>query len=123
MVRERGLAVAAMVFAIGVGTAAIGSAVAVLASADAQAPRPKVCDAALRISSFGGVSAATEDQGGVGPDGCDLSPGVAHSWAESQHGLPLVMFDCSVVYPTAYTGRHVDLSQVPRSPEGYCLRV
>ena len=111
------------------GVVALGAAAVVVASADApilegQALPIDICDSALRMSSVGGVSVATEDQGRVGPDGCDLSPGLARSWAETPVvGLPLVMFDCSVTYPATYSGPQVDVSQVPRSPAGYCIRV
>ena len=127
--QERRLAVGAILFAVCVGVMAVGAAAVGVASADAptfegQTLPIDICDSALRMSSVGGVSVATEDQGFVGPDGCDLAPSVARSWAETPvASVPLVTFDCSVVYPATHSGPQVNVSQVPRSPAGYCIRV
>lgn len=121
---ERRVAIAAIVFALVVGLSGVVAAAAVLKTTSAPDDSATICLADLRVLNLPGLSVATEDQGEVGPGPCDMyaSPRLIAQWRAERFSPPLVLFDCTVVYPDAYAGPGVDLATIARSPDGYCIR-
>ena len=121
---ERRVAIGAIVFAVVLGLSGVVAVAAVLKTAPAPDDVGTVCTAELRMLNLPGLTVATEDQGEVGPGRCDMSAGTltVARWRAQSLNPPLVLFDCSVVYPDGYSGPEVDLATIARSPDGYCIR-
>lgn len=73
-----------------------------------EAAAPTVCPLGLMVTEVEGIVVVTEDQSEPGPDTCDMDPNLAARWeTEATVERPLLKLDCTIIYPTAYSGPRV----------------